>query len=283
MTEEEIAISRSTPRCRFDVAGAAAPACGRRRRRLRPTRGGRGLRRRTAVADREPVVMFALEWCEFCWSVRKLFAGARHSLPLDRPRLGRVPEGRLGRPDPRGAARAGPASPTIPQIFVGGEHHRRLHRNVRRLQGGPAADAAPRERRSPSQRRARRTPIRSCRTGSIPDRNRLCLPKQRPARPGKLEGERCQTNRRRTPANAFAGPSRHRHRGTGRHGILPLRVMPVVVGGTGERIHASGRPVRCGSRAGAEHVGSFRKTEKSVRQWCTRCGGHLMTGHPTSD
>ena len=31
---------------------------------------------------------------------------------------------------------------------------------------------------------------------------------------------------------------------------------------------------------GAEHVGSFKKTERSVRKWCTRCGGHLMTDHP---
>ena len=27
-----------------------------------------------AIADRDqPVLMFALEWCEFCWAVRKLF------------------------------------------------------------------------------------------------------------------------------------------------------------------------------------------------------------------
>ena len=31
---------------------------------------------------------------------------------------------------------------------------------------------------------------------------------------------------------------------------------------------------------GAEHVGNFKKTERSVRKWCTRCGGHLMTDHP---
>jgi hypothetical protein len=31
---------------------------------------------------------------------------------------------------------------------------------------------------------------------------------------------------------------------------------------------------------GAEHVGSFAKTERSVRKWCTLCGGHLMTEHP---
>jgi hypothetical protein len=31
---------------------------------------------------------------------------------------------------------------------------------------------------------------------------------------------------------------------------------------------------------GAELLGSFSKTEASVRQFCTRCGGHVMTDHP---
>ena len=31
---------------------------------------------------------------------------------------------------------------------------------------------------------------------------------------------------------------------------------------------------------GAGHVGSFMKTERSDRQFCTQCGGHLMTAHP---
>ena len=32
---------------------------------------------------------------------------------------------------------------------------------------------------------------------------------------------------------------------------------------------------------GAENVGSYRKTETSVRKWCTACGGHLLSEHPT--
>lgn len=32
---------------------------------------------------------------------------------------------------------------------------------------------------------------------------------------------------------------------------------------------------------GAEYVGRFKKTETSDRQFCTQCGGHLMTEHPT--
>jgi hypothetical protein len=31
---------------------------------------------------------------------------------------------------------------------------------------------------------------------------------------------------------------------------------------------------------GANLVGHFKKTENSDRQFCTRCGGHLMTYHP---
>ena len=32
---------------------------------------------------------------------------------------------------------------------------------------------------------------------------------------------------------------------------------------------------------GANSLGHFAKTEKSDRQFCTKCGGHLMTKHPT--
>src|SRR5271165_3467912 len=32
---------------------------------------------------------------------------------------------------------------------------------------------------------------------------------------------------------------------------------------------------------GADLVGRFMKTEKSDRQFCTKCGGHIMTNHPT--
>jgi len=32
--------------------------------------------------------------------------------------------------------------------------------------------------------------------------------------------------------------------------------------------------------AGAEYVGSFQKTPQSQRQYCRKCGGHVMTVHP---
>lgn len=52
----------------------------------------------------------------------------------------------------------------------------------------------------------------------------------------------------------------------------------------------SGRPVNAFSlwkpeavkvRAEAEHVATFQKTPLSARQYCKKCGGHLLTNHPT--
>ena len=31
---------------------------------------------------------------------------------------------------------------------------------------------------------------------------------------------------------------------------------------------------------GAQFIGKFKKTEVSDRQFCTKCGGHIMTDHP---
>jgi hypothetical protein len=33
--------------------------------------------------------------------------------------------------------------------------------------------------------------------------------------------------------------------------------------------------------AGAEYVADFQKTDFSHRQYCKKCGGHLMTAHPS--
>lgn len=33
---------------------------------------------------------------------------------------------------------------------------------------------------------------------------------------------------------------------------------------------------------GEEHVGVHHKTERSYRKFCTRCGGHVMTDHPSA-
>ncbi len=118
MNSEELALSQSTPSCRFDVQQQPAAA--------RQSIDAEDLDITAAelvdqVIGESPVVMFALEWCEFCWSVRKLFArlGIGYtSIDLDsveyqRDNLGgeirTVLEQRTG-------------SPTIPQIFIAGRH-----------------------------------------------------------------------------------------------------------------------------------------------------------------
>jgi hypothetical protein len=40
------------------------------------------------------------------------------------------------------------------------------------------------------------------------------------------------------------------------------------------------KPAAVKITAGEKEIGSFRKSENSVRKWCKRCGGHLMTEHP---
>ncbi len=118
MNDEEMALSRSTPGCRFDApppATAATPAPGPSA--LDPE----AERFVSETVAAEPIVMFALEWCEFCWSARKLFAQldvAYRSVDLDSVEYqagDRGGEIRKVLADRTGAA-------TIPQIFVGGEH-----------------------------------------------------------------------------------------------------------------------------------------------------------------
>jgi hypothetical protein len=40
------------------------------------------------------------------------------------------------------------------------------------------------------------------------------------------------------------------------------------------------KPDRVRVTAGLEHVGMYQKTRVSQRQYCKKCGGHLMTTHP---
>ena len=120
MNEEELGISRSTPNYRFDAAAAPAPAPAAVN--VEPIRTDVDAERFVdATIAGTPVVMFALEWCEFCWSVRKLFArlGIEYrSVDLDSVEYQKDDLG--GRVRAVLAARTG--AKTIPQIFVGGEH-----------------------------------------------------------------------------------------------------------------------------------------------------------------
>jgi cysteine synthase A len=121
MTNEELELSRSTPSCRFD-SPPPAPALMQPASPLPPAALDAEAERffDDLVRD-EPVVLFALEWCEFCWSVRKLFARlgvAYRSIDLDSvafqagDRGGKI----------RAVLAARTATRTIPQVFIGGTH-----------------------------------------------------------------------------------------------------------------------------------------------------------------
>ncbi|MGD2167445.1 MAG: cysteine synthase A [Gammaproteobacteria bacterium] len=126
MTEEELAISRSTPCCRFDAPPPdpeprAVETLPERKESVAVALDTDAESFVTAVIGDEPVVMFALEWCEFCWSVRKLFArlGIKYrSVDLDSVEY---QDGDLGGRI-RAVLAAGIGAKTIPQIFVAGQH-----------------------------------------------------------------------------------------------------------------------------------------------------------------
>ena len=75
-----------------------------------------------SISDSEnPVVIFALEWCEFCWSVKKLFKKLGvpyHSIDLDSVAF--QEEQRGGKIRAVLLDRLG--SNTIPQVYIGGRH-----------------------------------------------------------------------------------------------------------------------------------------------------------------
>lgn len=76
----------------------------------------------TVTSDAEqPVVMFALEWCEFSWSVRKMFA--HYDIPYRSIDLDSVAyqEGNRGGKI-RAAIQEQTGLKTIPQIYIGGKH-----------------------------------------------------------------------------------------------------------------------------------------------------------------
>jgi cysteine synthase len=127
MDEEELALSRSTPGYRFDasppavpvpVAAPATPAAPVEASGVTDVEAEAFAAR---AIDGEPVVMFALQWCEFCWAVRKLFdrlGVAYRSVDLDSVEL---QEGVLGT-RLRAVLRRRTGALTIPQIWIAGTH-----------------------------------------------------------------------------------------------------------------------------------------------------------------
>jgi cysteine synthase A len=118
MTAEETKISNSTPSFRFGAPPTAKPAA------AEPppvTAEAEAFLGQVLEDPEHPVVLFAFEWCEFCWSVRKLLdeCGIPYrSIDLDSAEYqandwgGQV----------RAALNARCEVATIPQVFVGGTH-----------------------------------------------------------------------------------------------------------------------------------------------------------------
>jgi cysteine synthase A len=121
MTAEEEEIAASTPSCRIaSPAPVAAPTATPEPALAAPAAGVHFLD--AALADPEnPVVLFALEWCEFCWGLRRFFAAMGipfRSIDLDSVAF---QADELGG-DIRAALLERIGAPTIPQVFVGGTH-----------------------------------------------------------------------------------------------------------------------------------------------------------------
>ena len=119
MTAREIELSQSTPLSQFvtipatDVVPVAVTI---------PSNVDPDTQQFVATTvSQQPVVMFALEWCEFCWAVRKLLTAMKieyHSVDLDAVAF--QADDRGGKI--RKVLTADLGVSTIPQIYIGGEH-----------------------------------------------------------------------------------------------------------------------------------------------------------------
>ena len=120
MSADEMEISQSSPGYRFDAPPPATPTDEDEAPGNAPEEAVRFLEQVTHDAD-NPVVMFALEWCEFSWSVRKMFANYGipfRSIDLDTVEYQKHNKGG----DIRAAIYDQTGLKTIPQIYIGGKH-----------------------------------------------------------------------------------------------------------------------------------------------------------------
>ncbi len=117
MTDQEKEISKSTPNYRFDVSAAPAPAA-----EEKIELDASAIKDVDAMIndDNNPIVLFGLEWCEFCWSVKKMCAAYDiefRSVNIDA--LEYQENNRGGKI--RAALRDKTTWDTFPQIFINGE------------------------------------------------------------------------------------------------------------------------------------------------------------------
>jgi len=122
MSAEEIAISRSTPGYRFDVSEATEDEPAETEPEVAVELDPAAVAEVESILqeNQDQVLMFALEWCEFCWSVRKMLAAC--DIPYVTVDLDSV----AFQENERGGKILAVLNqqndwPTIPQIYVGGE------------------------------------------------------------------------------------------------------------------------------------------------------------------
>jgi len=122
MTEDEQEIARSTPNYRFDSPPPAPSAEeAQEETELVVEEDAREFLDSVTSDKDQPVVMFALEWCEFSWSVRKMFA--HYGIPyrsVDLDSVAYQDNNRGGKI--RAAIQEQTGLKTIPQIYIGGQH-----------------------------------------------------------------------------------------------------------------------------------------------------------------
>jgi cysteine synthase A len=123
MTDEEQDIARSTPNYRFDSPPPAPPAKDESEEDapLLVDEDARNFLQSVTDDKEKPVVLFALEWCEFSWSVRKMFA--HYGIPYRSVDLDSVAyqQGNRGGKI-RAAIQEQTGQKTVPQIYIGRKH-----------------------------------------------------------------------------------------------------------------------------------------------------------------
>jgi cysteine synthase A len=121
MNAAELELSRSTPGYRFDAPPSPAPPAAIPEPEPEGALDDEAVSFVAGVLQQHAVVLFALEWCEFSWAVRKLFARlgvSYQSVDLDSVQLQERDQGAKI----RAILRRRIGSPTIPQIYIAGRH-----------------------------------------------------------------------------------------------------------------------------------------------------------------
>jgi len=121
MNEEEVEISQSTPNFHFHSAPTPTPVDDEVAPATEAPADALEFLEKTTNDPDNAVILFALEWCEFCWSVKKMFA--EYEIPYRSIDLDSVAyqDDNLGGKI-RKAIEQRTALKTIPQIYIGGKH-----------------------------------------------------------------------------------------------------------------------------------------------------------------